>query len=156
MLHALNGDERVYRYLSGSAYSRDQTEAQLARFRDHWERHGFGIFAVEERETGALVGRCGPAFHRLWPDHPELGWMLDPAVWGRGYATEGGGACLPLLFEELGFERAVSIVRPDNARSIAVQDRLGFHDWRDVLWDETGITLLVRSLTRAEWESARA
>jgi RimJ/RimL family protein N-acetyltransferase len=81
--------------------------------------------------------------------------MLAPAVWGRGYATEAGAACLRPLFEELCFERLVSIVRPENARSIAVQDRLGFHDWRDVLWDETGITLLVRSLTRAEWEGGR-
>ena len=81
--------------------------------------------------------------------------MLDPAVWGRGYATEAGAACLPPLFEELGFERAVSIVRPENTRSLAVQDRLGFRDWRDVLWEETGMTLLVRSLTRAEWQSAR-
>ena len=81
--------------------------------------------------------------------------MLAPAVWGRGYATEAGAACLPPLFEELCFERLVSIVHPENTRSFAVQERLGFHDWRDVLWAETGITLLVRSLTRDEWQSAR-
>ena len=151
----MNVDERVYRYLSGSAYSREETAAQLARFRDHWERHGFGIFAIEERESGRLVGRSGPAYHRLWPDDPELGWTLDPAVWGRGYATEAGAACLPPLFEERGFQRLVSIVHPENTRSLAVQDRLGFRDWREVLWDETGINLKVRALTRAEWESHR-
>jgi [ribosomal protein S5]-alanine N-acetyltransferase len=130
--------------------------AQLARFRGHWERHGFGIFAVEERESGGFVGRCGPAYHRLWPDQPELGFMLAPAVWRRGYATEAGAACLPLLFDELGFERVVSIVRRENERSLHVQDRLGFRDWREVLWPETGITLLVRSLTRGEWQIRRA
>jgi RimJ/RimL family protein N-acetyltransferase len=82
--------------------------------------------------------------------------MLDPEVWGRGYATEAGGACLPPMFEEHGFERVVSIVRPENARSIAVQERLGFEPWREVLWEEVGIMLQVRSLTRAEWERRRA
>jgi RimJ/RimL family protein N-acetyltransferase len=152
-MHALNQDGRVYRYLTGFAFSRDQTEAQLTRFREHWERHGFGIFAVEERATGRFVGRCGPAFHRLWPDDPELGWLLDPEVWGRGYATEAGAACLPPLFEEQGFERVVSIVNPENERSLRVQDRLGFHDWHEVFWDTRGIMLLVRSLTRGEWQS---
>jgi RimJ/RimL family protein N-acetyltransferase len=80
--------------------------------------------------------------------------MLAPEVWGRGYATEAGAACLPPLFEEHGFERVVSIVQPENERSLRVQDRLGFRDWREVLWDETGISLKVRALTRAEWRAA--
>jgi RimJ/RimL family protein N-acetyltransferase len=155
-LHALNQDARVYRYLAGYAFSRERSEAQFARFREHWERHGFGIFALEEAATGRFVGRCGPAFHRLWPEDPELGWMLDPAVWGRGYATEAGAACLQPLFEEHGFDRVVSIVHPENERSIRVQQRLGFEPWREVLWADVGITLQVRSLTRAEWRSGRA
>jgi RimJ/RimL family protein N-acetyltransferase len=81
--------------------------------------------------------------------------MLDPDVWGRGYATEAGDACLPLVLDEHGFERVVSIVHPANERSIRVQDRLGFRDWREVFWDTGGITLLVRSLTRAEWQRRR-
>jgi len=81
--------------------------------------------------------------------------MLDPEVWGRGYATEAGAACLPPLFEAHGFERVVSIVHPENERSIRVQDRLGFRDWREVFWDRRAIMLQVRSLTRAEWQSRR-
>jgi RimJ/RimL family protein N-acetyltransferase len=123
------------------------------RWREHWDRHGFGVFALEERGNARLVGRCGPAFHRLWPEDPELGWMLDPDVWGRGYATEAGAACLRPLFEEHGFDRVVSIVLPENARSIAVQERLGFTRWREVLWPEAGVLLEVRSLTRAGWHS---
>jgi len=106
---------------------------------------------LEELASARFVGRCGPAYHRLWPDHPELGWALLPEVWGRGYATEAGAACLPPIYEEYGFERVVSIVHPENRRSISVQDRLGFSPWREVLWEETGITLQVRSLTRDGW-----
>jgi RimJ/RimL family protein N-acetyltransferase len=154
-LHRLNCDERVYRYLTGSPSTRAESEAQLARFRAHWAEHGFGICALEERASGRMVGRAGLAFHRLWPDDPELGWMLDPDVWGRGYATEAGAAALNWAFELGGFERVVSIVHPENGRSIRVQDRLGLGPWRDVPWDETGIVLQVRSLSRAEWNRAR-
>ena len=81
--------------------------------------------------------------------------MLDPEVWGRGYATETGAACLPPLFAEHGFERIVSIVHPENERSIRVQERLGFSRWREVFWDRRALMLQVRSLRRAEWESRR-
>jgi hypothetical protein len=50
---------------------------------DGWERHwaelGFGLLALEWRETGALVGRSGVAYHRAWPDDPEVGCAIDPA-----------------------------------------------------------------------------
>jgi RimJ/RimL family protein N-acetyltransferase len=82
--------------------------------------------------------------------------MLAPEVWGRGYATEAAAACLPPLFEEHRFERVVSIVHPENERSLRVQNRLGFGDWREVLWPETAIMLKVRALTRPEWQRRRA
>ena len=53
---------------------------------------GYGVWAVEERATGRIVGRLGLSHHRLWPQDVEVGWGLDPEVWGRGYATEGGVA----------------------------------------------------------------
>ena len=79
---------------------------------------------------------------------PELGWMLDPCVWGRGYATESGAAALRHAFESLGFARLVSIVHPDNEPSFAVARRLGLRPWRDVAWDDTGVTLAVWTIER--------
>ena len=55
-----------------------ETDAALGRWTAHWERHGFGLLAVEHRGTGALVARGGPQFHRVWPDDPEVGWAVDP------------------------------------------------------------------------------
>ena len=141
-------DERVYRYTAGRRLARDETEAQLARYMGHWDEHGFGLWALEERESGRLVGRAGLSWHRLWPSEPELGWMLDPDVWGRGYATEAGGAALGYGFAALGFDRVVSIVHPDNEPSFRVARRLGMRPWRDVAWDDTGITLAVWAVER--------
>ncbi len=131
--------------------SRAETEAQLARYRTHWEEHGFGLWALEERASGRLVGRAGLSWHRLWPSEPELGWMLDPDVWGRGYATEAGAASLQHGFEALGFERIVSIIHPGNEASFRVARRLSLTPWRQVAWDDSGITLEVHALRSSDW-----
>ena len=149
----MNADRRVARFLTpgGRPLSRVEPEKQLARFRAQWEERGFGIWALEERVTGRLVGRVGLNVHRLWPADPEVGWKLDPSVWGRGYATEAGEAAVSYGFERLGVPRVVSIVHPENAASIRVMDRLGIHPWREVWWPEGEVMLEVRAVERAEW-----
>ena len=86
----------------------------------------FGLLAVEWRESGELIGRVGPQYHRMWPHDPEVGWALDPAWWGRGLATEAGSAMVAWSFGELGFERVVSITTEANSASRNVMAKLGF------------------------------
>ena len=74
--------------------------------------------------------------------------MLDPDVWGRGYATEAGAAALRHAVETLGFVRVVSIVHPENEPSFRVARRLGMGPWRDVAWDDTGVSLAVWRIER--------
>ena len=135
---------------------RQDGAAQLARIRRHWEQYGFGLWAVDEKETGAFVGRVGLSLHRLWPDDPEVGWGLAPEHWGRGYATEAGGAALRHAFTTLDLARVVSIVHPENGASIRVMDRLGITPWREVPWDDTGITLEVRAIERDRWAALQS
>ncbi|MBD0329070.1 MAG: GNAT family N-acetyltransferase [Thermoleophilia bacterium] len=150
-LARLNADPSVVRYLTpgGRAMSRAESEEQLRRFRRHWREHGFGLWAVEEKASGRLVGRIGLQYHRLWPTDPEVGWKLDPAVWGRGYATEGGRASIRHAFETLGVPRVVSIVHPDNAPSIAVMERLGLALAGRPWWTEGDLELLRYALERS-------
>jgi RimJ/RimL family protein N-acetyltransferase len=132
--------------------TRGATEAQLARFREHWEEHGFGLWAVEERKTRRFLGRIGLQYHRLWPHDPELGWALDPALWGQGFATEGGAVALAHAFDTLGFDRVVSIVLPANVPSLRVMERLGFVEWRRLpsQWGELAVHAIERHSAAAE------
>jgi RimJ/RimL family protein N-acetyltransferase len=143
------------RYLSpgGRLFTAADAVEGLRRWRAHWEAYGYGLWAVEERATGRFVGRIGLSHHRLWPDDVEVGWALDPDVWGLGYATEGGSAALAHAFGELGVDRVVSIVDPANTASIAVMTRLGIRQWRTVWWPEGGIDLDVRAIEREEWRA---
>ncbi len=122
------------------------TDATLERWERHWTEHGFGSLAAEDRATGALVGRSGPQYHRAWPDDPEVGWAVDPELWGRGIATEMGGACVGWALGALGFGRVVSITTEENVASRRVMAKLGFTFLTTVPWPELAIPLLVHSL----------
>jgi RimJ/RimL family protein N-acetyltransferase len=126
----------------------EETARQAERVRRHWERFGYGIWAVEERDSRRFVGRVGLSHHRLWPEDVEVGWALDPDVWGRGYATEAGRTSIDYAFGPLALPRLVSIVHPENAASIGVMERLGITPWRRVRWPEGGIDLEVRTIER--------
>jgi RimJ/RimL family protein N-acetyltransferase len=124
-IHRLNADPDFTRHLAG-VQTREQSEAHLERWERHWAEHGFGILAVEWRDTGEFVGRVGLQYHRVWPDDPEVGWGIDPAFWGRGIATEGGAACVEWGLGALGFEQLVSIATEANTASRNVMRKLGF------------------------------
>jgi RimJ/RimL family protein N-acetyltransferase len=118
-------DPEHTRHLAG-VQTRAQTEEALARWERHWAEHGFGILAIEWKETGELIGRTGPQYHRYWPDDPEVGWALDRAWWGRGIATEAGRASVDWAFGPLGYARVASITTEPNVASRNVMAKLGF------------------------------
>jgi [ribosomal protein S5]-alanine N-acetyltransferase len=102
--------------------------SQMAIWLGQWELRGTGQWAVEERSTGRLIGRAGthwPPRHD-WPG-VEIGWVLHPDVWGRGYATEAGAAAIDHAFAWFpDLDAVVSVILPENQRSQAVARRLGF------------------------------
>lgn len=116
-------DERFSRFL-GAPIDRQDAWRQLAMHIGHWRLRGFGLWALEEKSSGAFVGRAGLFCPEGWPGL-EVGWGLDPSAWGRGYATEAGRAALDHAWDVLGAEHVISVIDPDNARSIAVAERLG-------------------------------
>lgn len=107
--------------------SRADAWFQMAHNLGQWELRGTGQWAVEEKATGSLVGRAG-LNHPGRDDWPgvEVGWVLHPAVWGRGYATEAGRRAVRYAFADLDLDRVCSVILPENHRSIAVAQRLGF------------------------------
>ena len=121
-------DSEVMEFLNatGSPISRADAWRQLAMYLGHWELRGFGTWAVEERGTGAFVGRVGLHFPEGWPDR-ELGWTIARKFWGRGYASEAARAAIAHAFGTLGWTHLVSLIHPNNHRSARLAERLGYH-----------------------------
>lgn len=97
----------------------------LAALVGHWSLRGYGQWTLVDQGSGRVVGRAGFWYPQGgWPD-VELGWVLRPADWGRGLATEACRAALRFGFTHLQFPHVISVIRHDNARSIRLAERIG-------------------------------
>lgn len=95
-----------------------------ATFVGHWVQRGFGLFAIEEKETGDFSGMAGPWAPETWPE-PELAWFLTPDKEGRGYGTEAALCARSYIYDQLGWDNVASAIEPDNAASIKLAERMG-------------------------------
>ena len=122
---AICADPEVMRYLgTGVTLNRNDTWRAMAGILGHWKLLGYGMFAMEIRETGVLIGRTGYLDPPGWPGF-ELGWVLGRPWWGKGYAVEAATRCRDHAFEAMGRDRLISLIRPDNHRSIKVAEKIG-------------------------------
>ena len=124
-LARLNADPEVMRYIgSGKPLDRHQTWRQLAVILGHQQMRGYSILAIEDRGSGALLGRSGPWYPLGWP-MLEVGWMVDPRRQNEGIATEAGWASLEWCFAHLDIACACSLIAPENLASKRVAAKLG-------------------------------
>ena len=132
---ALNADPRVMEFMP-APLTRDESDAFAARIAAALEARGFGLWALELRAAGEFLGYTGlnvPSFEAHFTPCVEIGWRLGAPHWGRGLATEAARECLRFAFETLALDEVVAFTVPENARSLAVMERLGMS--RDVNGD---------------------
>ncbi len=115
----------VGRFTGGPHRTREQSRELIARSRAHQERHGFAMWAVEERDGGALIGVVGLQLLEHKGPEVEIGWALAASAWGRGYATEAARAWLDVAFGELELDEVIATILPVNAASARVAERIG-------------------------------
>jgi len=124
---AMNADPEVMEHFP-AALTRAQSDLLVERIEAGFEANGFGLWALEVRDSGAFIGFTGlaaPGFEAEFTPAVEVGWRLARSSWGNGYATEAGRAALTFGFEWLGFKEIVSFTTAANLRSRAVMERLG-------------------------------
>ena len=151
---AMSTDPEVMRFLSpdGKPLSRFAAWQSFCGIVGHWEMRGYGLFAVEDRTTGSLVGRVGPWYPEGWPDF-EIGWTLKSEFWGRGYATEAAERCIEYAFTELNRTHLISLILPENLRSTRVAERVGERlEGRIRIPHFPDRDLLQYGMSREEWQ----
>jgi RimJ/RimL family protein N-acetyltransferase len=124
---ALNADPRVRQYL-GDTLSRSQSDAQIDHFQTHECTHGFAFWAVEVPNVAPCIGFIGlekTEYAAHFTPAVEIGWRLDPAYWGRGYAVEGAEAALKYAFSNFDIEEIVAVTVPHNIKSRSVMTKIG-------------------------------
>ena len=162
---ALNADPLVMEFM-GRCLSAAESDALARRSEAEIARQGWGFWATELRESAAFIGFVGlhvPSFEVPFTPCVEIGWRLERASWGNGFATEAARECLRFAFESLVLEEVVSFTVPVNRRSRAVMERLGM--CRDAAGDfdhprvPAGHPLrrhVLYRLRRTDWQFARS
>jgi RimJ/RimL family protein N-acetyltransferase len=111
---------------------------------DHWQRSGFGPWALLETAGGAFVGRVGLRWTAVaGAAAVELAWTVDPDRQGRGFATEAAAAALELGRSEQ-IEEVVALVEAGNAASRRVAEKIGMGQEGEV--EHAGLPHLVYKL----------
>jgi RimJ/RimL family protein N-acetyltransferase len=124
---ALNADPEVMAEMGGPRHRAD-SEAQAQRIREHFDAHGYGVWAAGLPGAASFIGFIGlaiPGFEASFTPCVEVGWRLARAYWGQGYASEGARAALDFGFERLGLEEIVSFTTTTNLRLRRVMERIG-------------------------------
>jgi RimJ/RimL family protein N-acetyltransferase len=118
-------DAEVMRHIGiGEVQTAGEAWRTMAYFLGHWQLLGYGMWALEHRDSGVLIGRVGYLDPPGWPGF-ELGWLLGRPHWGHGYAREAAAAALQHAFQVLQRPRVIHLIRPGNLRSIAVAEAIG-------------------------------
>ncbi|MCB1350417.1 MAG: GNAT family N-acetyltransferase [Maritimibacter sp.] len=108
----------------GGPLPANQVWRAVAGMIGHWALRGYGFWALEDKATGAYLGRAGLWNPHPWPE-PEIGWTLMAPAEGKGYAHEAALAARAYAYETLGWTTAISLIVAGNTRSEALARRLG-------------------------------
>lgn len=118
--HVTDFIEPLYAYAQEREYEKNYIE-RIYGF------YGFGMWLVFEKETGQLIGRAGLEYREPCEEgEVEMGYLIAPSHWRKGYATEVCQAILTYAKEELGMEKIVSHVHLKNDASRHLLEKLGF------------------------------
>ncbi len=130
----------------GEPLSKELAWRNLAMLLGHWQLRGFGMWAVEHKESGALIGRVGFFEPEDWPGF-ELGWLIDKPYWRKGLATEAAKAALKHAFQVLGKPKVISLIAKNNTRSENVAKRIGMKLEKSILFHGIDIKLYAKKQT---------
>lgn len=123
----MNADPVIMEYLPRSL-SEDESNKLVDLFMKHFDKHGYGLYALERKEDGAFMGFTGlqtVPFKADFTPATEIAWRLDYEFWGKGYASEAAQAVLNHGFEVLDLEEIVAFTVFDNKRSIHIMEKIG-------------------------------
>ena len=126
-LFALHSSDSVLRYWDSPPWSERSRAQRFIAVSRQLEQDGTGArVAMERGSDGTFLGWCGLV--RWNPDHRSaaLGYCLDQAAWGQGYATEAADALLQWAFDTLDLNRVQAETDTRNVASARVLEKLGF------------------------------
>ncbi len=131
-LAVILADPEVMRFSLSGPKTLEQTQSLIENMLMSYEQQGRGLYAVVHKDDKKLIGYCGFFSQEVDGQREiEVGYRLAPAYWGKGLATEAALATRDYAFSQLGLTRLISIIEPENIRSIRVAEKIGMRHEKD-------------------------
>jgi RimJ/RimL family protein N-acetyltransferase len=129
-----------------------EVEEWIARNIRRYGANGYGLWAMDLKATGEMIGDCGITLQEVDGEQlPEIGYHLRRDAWGQGFASEAAFACRDYGFRALEADLLISLIRPENVASCRVAERNGMTIWKETV--RVGLRHSVYKISRAEWVS---
>ena len=123
-LHDYYADADAVRYTVQEALGEEGSRNMTGAMIRHWQRRGYGPYALVEKASGKVLGVCGLWYPKEWPE-PEIKWALCRRHWGKGYAAEAARAVQAMAAQYLPHLRLISLIHVDNLNSITLAQAVG-------------------------------
>ncbi len=126
LMQELYGSDKIMKYVTGKARTREETLIRLRRNIEQYETHGFGLYTVYRKKDGTFIGRCGiEPVEKNGSIEGELAWMFNEESWGKGYGTEAAKCLIEFAFEKLKLPRLIANVEKGNRFSKKIIEHAG-------------------------------
>lgn len=120
----MNADSKVMQYFP-NVLNEEESDLFIEKIMNHFKCKGYGLWAVEIKETLQFIGFYTASFDADFTPCVEIGWRLDSEFWNKGYETEGASVCLDYGFRVLGLNAVFSFTSRVNKPSINVMKKIG-------------------------------
>jgi [ribosomal protein S5]-alanine N-acetyltransferase len=133
--YELNSDPLVIQYTGDEAFeSVEDARIFLTKY-DHYEKYGFGRWAVISKETNEYLGWCGLKYSADENEF-DIGFRFHQRFWNKGFASETARACIQLGFDKFNMETIVGRAMKENLASIRVLEKCGLTFLSDYQFDD--------------------
>ncbi|AVT35112.1 GNAT family N-acetyltransferase [Plantactinospora sp. BB1] len=148
-LHGFFSDPLTNTIGSGPFTALSETERWIRNRMSAQREHGLCWYAVRDLDTDTLVGNCGMLCGRTGYAEPEIGYLIRKSHQGHGYASEAASAVLSEC-RSAGIDRVWATIRPHNAPSRRIAERLGMRVARTEHDDRGPLIFYVVDLGQAD------
>lgn len=140
-------------------YPKPYDEAGVKRWLDwslnNYKEYGFGLWAIELKETGEFIGDCGITIQTIDGEKlPEIGYHINKKHWRQGYAKEAASAVRDWAFEHTPYDALYSYMNATNIGSYSTAASIGMKRIKEY-FDEKYRDMYVYTITREEWNRNR-
>lgn len=135
-LYSMLSDSQMMKYIgNGNTRNREESHAFLERIQSHYKKNGeYGLKLLIRKTDGVPVGHAGIIPQQIdGEDELEIGYWIAKEFWGNGYAIEAASVLLNRGIEQLGLTRLISLIQPENTRSIRIANKNGMYLEKEVI-----------------------